>query len=152
MAEGSPEETQPGLPPACPRVLETIGSRTHDRFLSLSPEMGEISSRAFAYLCTWKVCSCVISKQGVVKHETGNVPYEFTGGAPPCGSNGSVGSAPAAGPTAGKRVPVATTSSLFIKSGISKPHRFTGILFFNHKRSPSQVVNQAHSETWDASG
>lgn len=46
---------------------------------------------------------------------------------------GGWGGVPAAGPRTGKRLPMATISSLFIKSSVSKCHRFTGILFFNVK-------------------
>lgn len=152
MVEGLLEEIQFGLLLVCFQVLEIIGFRIYDRFLFFFFEMGEISSRVFVYFCIWKVCLCVISKQGVVKYEIGNVFYEFIGGVFFCGSNGLVGSVLVVGFMVGKRVFVVIIFFFFIKSGILKFYRFIGILFFNYKRSFLQVVNQVYSEIWDVLG
>lgn len=114
--------------PPCHQTLSAWAFETkmRDGFPSMSPGPCK-TGREPAYVCAWKAFSvsrqregCCLEK-GVVKQRWGTLWVRVAGP-----QRQVLG--------AEKRLPGVTTSSLFIKSSISKLHTFPGILFFDLKK------------------
>lgn len=140
--QGRARGNQALLPPASAWAPGTTGSRTQDRFQSPAQDLQGGRLTLGSHLRPESVLSALSASGALLTrvHREGGALHH---------SNQSVDGPQLQAP-AEKRLPMATVSSLFIQSSISKPHRFRGILVFNLKKTnPTEVVHELHSEKWD---